>query len=64
VICGEEITYLSMGQNTHQDLVKKFGLLRILFDEQSFHKRIFITNLAYGACFSSKIIFLIILRCI
>jgi len=46
------------GQSTHEDLYKKSGLRRILFDKS------FIKKLACGAFFSLKILFLIIRGCI
>jgi len=40
------------GQSTHEDLVQKSGLRRILFDKSCLRRIIFIQNLACGAFFS------------
>jgi len=37
------------GQSTHEDLVKKSGLLRILFDKFCLRRILFHKNLALGA---------------
>jgi len=42
----------STGQSTNEDLVKKSGLRRILFDKSFLRRIIFHKNLACGAFFS------------
>jgi len=51
------------GQSTHENLVNKSGLRRILFNKSCLRRTCFIKILACGAFFSLKILFLIILRC-
>jgi len=53
----------STGQSTNQHLVQKSGLRRILF-YKSCGACFYIKNLACGACFLQRILFVIILRCI
>ena len=55
---------ISVGQSTHQDLDKKSGLPRILFEKSCLRHNLFHKNLACGACFSWEIVSLIILECI
>jgi len=49
-----ELNTTSIGQNTHQDLVTKSGLRRILFDKYCLRRMIFMThfllNLFWDAC--------------
>ena len=42
------------GQSTHQDLVKKSGLRRILFDKSCLRRILFHKNLACDAFFNKK----------
>jgi len=53
-----------IGQNTHEALVQKSGLRRILFDKSCVRRIYFIKSVACGAFFSQKIMFLIIQGCI
>jgi len=52
------------GQSTHEDLVKKSGLQRISFDKSCLRRILLHKNLACGAFFKLKILFLIIRGCI
>ena len=45
MICGKKLHTLSIGQSTHQDLVKKSGLWRILVDSKSGLQRLFLTKI-------------------
>jgi len=45
---------ISIGQSTHWDLVKKYGLRRILFDRSCLRHIWFQKNLAYGVSFSYR----------
>jgi len=56
----KKLPTMSIGKSTHQDLVKKCGLRRCLRKKSVF----LVKNLACSACFSQKILVLIILGCI
>jgi len=64
VIVEKKLHTVSIRQCTHQDLVQKSSLRRILFENKSALRCLFfIQNLTCGACFSYQIFFLIILGC-